>query len=377
MTRLPVKYTDDDSAVGLAKLLEDPAAAGRWRFKSSGWRRKLYRILERFSVMGAGGVAAGSMAWGTVTTFGTAGTGTAIASLKGAALTSAGLAALGFGTVAVGVVVLAALASAGSAFAIVAYRKWRREPVNIGDRIAMVIPGGIELCELAVEQLGKLPEPSSEAYQKLRDGMAWLADAGGIGIRQSLLAEIATEGGGWQCPYTGLETSDPSTIDIDHMVSWRELVNAYPEIMELPEEMRDAIYNDKTNLEAVSESWNAEKGATPWREWAETITEKGGSDELRARYEARCEEFMRKVELIINGDVDLYARAARWMAVLGLADIAGWSRLNPHSPVSVPGKEGSPGVVKLRAKRTRMAARKTWLILTVVVVVGGGLTILA
>jgi len=33
---------------------------------------------------------------------------------------------------------------------------------------------------------------------------------------------------------------------------------------------------------------------------------------------------MQKVEVIINGDVDIYTKAARWMAVLGLADVAGW-----------------------------------------------------
>ena len=347
MTKLPIKYTDDDIAVvELVKLWEDredPTPASYWqRYKSSGWIKKLCQIFERISVMGVGAVGATSVTWGIVTTFGTAGTGTAIASLKGAALTSAGLAALGGGTVAVGVVVLAALATAGSAFAIVAYRKWRREPVNIGDKLAMAIPGGIELCELAVDQLGKLPEPSAEAYQKLRDGMVWLADANGIGIRQSLLQEIATEAGTWQCPYTGVETSDSSAIDIDHRVSWRELVNTYPEIMELPKEMQDAIYNDKTNLEAVSESWNARKGDTPWQEWAETISGKSGSDELRARYEARCKEFMQKVEMIINGDLDLYAKAARWMAVLGLADIVGWNKdkLNPHASTSSNSHQG-------------------------------------
>jgi len=287
MAKLPVKYTDDDIAVELAKLFNTPTstfgAANRWRrFKSSGLKKKLYRIFERVSVMGVGAAGTTSAVWGIVTTFGTAGTGTVIASLKGAALTSAGLAALGGGTVAVGVVVLAALATAGSAFAIVAYRKWRGQDLNVGDKIAMVIPGGIELFELVVDQLSKLPEPSAEAYQKLRDGMAWVAEVGGIGIRQSLLKEIVTEAGTWQCPYTGLETSDPSTIDIDHRVSWRELVNTYPEIMDLPKEVQNAIYNDKTNLEAVSESWNAEKGSTSWREWAETITEKGGSDALRA-----------------------------------------------------------------------------------------------
>ncbi len=199
-----------------------------------------------------------------------------------------------------------------------------------GDKIAIVIPGGIELFELIVDQLDKLPEPSAEAYQKLRNMMTWIADAGGIGTRQSLLKEIATEAGTWQCPYTGLETADSSTIDIDHRVSWRELVNTYPEIMELPKEMQDAIYNDKSNLEAVSESWNARKGDTPWQEWAETITKNGGSDKLRASYEAHCKEFMQKLEVIINGDVDLFAKAARWIAVLGLADIVGWNRLNPH-----------------------------------------------
>lgn len=114
-------------------------------------------------------------------------------------------------------------------------------------------------------------------------------------------------------------------------MSWRELVNTYPEIMDLPKEVQNAIYNDKTNLEAVSESWNAEKGSTSWREWAETITEKGGSDALRAHYEERCQEFMQKVEVIINGDVDIYAKAARWMAVLGLADVAGWNKLNSRT----------------------------------------------
>ncbi len=328
--------TDDEIVSELDKLLEDHATiardTGRWQpFESSGWRRRLSRILERVSVMGAGGVGMPSIAWWFVTTFGTASTGTAIASLKGAALTSAGLAALGGGTVAVGVLVLAALATAGGAGAIVAYRRWRGQDLNIGDKLAMVIPGGIELCELVVDQLDKLPEPSAEAYRKLRDGMAWVAEVGGIGIRQSLLKEIATEAGTWQCPYTGLETADSSTIDIDHRVSWRELVNTYPAIMDLPREMQDAIYNDRTNLEAVSERWNAEKGATPWREWAETITEKGGSDALRAHYEEQCQAFMQKVETIINGEVDLYAKAARWMAVLGLADIAGWSRLNPRT----------------------------------------------
>ena len=271
---------------------------------------------------------------GAVTTFGTASTGTAIASLKGAALTSAGLAALGGGTVAVGVVVLAALASAGSAFAIVAYRRSRQQLINIGDKVAMVIPGGIELCELVVDQLSKLPEPSVEAYQKLRDGLIWFVGENGIGIRQSLLQEIVTETGTWRCPYTGVEMSDSSAIDIDHRVSWRELVNTYPEIMALPKEMQDAIYNDKANLEAISESWNAQKGDTPWQQWATIISEEGESDKLRTQYEARCKEFMQKVERIINGDVNLYASAARWMVVLGIADIAGWNKLEPPASAS-------------------------------------------
>jgi len=39
---------------------------------------------------------------------------------------------------------------------------------------------------------------------------------------------------------------------------------------------------------------------------------------------------MWKVEVIINGAIDLHAKATRWMAVLGFANFAGRNKLIPR-----------------------------------------------
>ena len=228
------------------------------------------KIVQRIAIMGGGAAAATGTAIWLVTTFGTASTGTAIAVLHGAALNAALLAALGGGSMAVGGIVITALGMGGAAGAIVLYRRWRGEPINVGDKIAMLLPGGLELLELVGEKLAQ-SAPDSERYHTLREALYWISDKAGLGTREALLAGAAVEDG-WVCPYTGTVIEDASRVDIDHMVSWREVMDTFPQIADMPQEVQNAIYNDTANLEPVAEGWNAAKGDTP-----------GGSGQKRSR----------------------------------------------------------------------------------------------
>lgn len=71
--------------------------------------------------------------------------------------------------------------------------------------------------------------------------------------------------GYWVCPYTGKQFTDPTRLDVDHIVplKWAWLHGAYA----WDEEQRKQFANDQANLIAVDAGANRSKGAKGPTEW--------------------------------------------------------------------------------------------------------------
>ena len=71
--------------------------------------------------------------------------------------------------------------------------------------------------------------------------------------------------GKWICPYTGKVFTDPSLLDIDHIVPLKEVYESGGSYW--PEEQKKKYFNDQFGLIPVDRSANRSKGSRQPHEW--------------------------------------------------------------------------------------------------------------
>ena len=177
--------------------------------------------------------------------------------------------------------------------------------IDLGEAVTILLSGS-DSSELASEAvLQDSAEVASEIssgvtldYNAFRDEMYWTdVVATGQNTREWLLEKsslIPVEkdsfgkvlSGQWIDPHTDFTSSDPADFDIDHRMPFREVMESYPEIYDLPREEQLTIYSDLDNLQVIHDDHNIDKGAQSGEVHASKITNKEFREQFLADYQA-------------------------------------------------------------------------------------------
>lgn len=162
------------------------------------------------------------------------------------------------------------------------------------------VGGAIDTIELVSSALGVVASASSENYSEIRDSMIW-SEVGNTGLdtRNFLLAEQSlvpvtwdatgreVVAGKWE-DINGFASTDPEDFDIDHRVSFHQVVMDHPNFAELSQDEQLAIYNDRENLQILHDAENMKKSNASPMEYAQRIRD----PEARAQFLADAKDYI-------------------------------------------------------------------------------------
>ncbi|MBL6783901.1 MAG: hypothetical protein ISQ24_02490 [PS1 clade bacterium] len=132
------------------------------------------------------------------------------------------------------------------------------------------------------------------SYSELRDAMVW-TEVGNTGLdtrdymlaEQSLVPVVWNEAGTevvsgkWE-DINGFVSTDPEDFDIDHRVSFSEIVRQNPSFYDLSLAEQLEIYNDRENLQILHDVENREKSDMAAADYAQRILNPEGRAEFIA-----------------------------------------------------------------------------------------------
>jgi len=137
---------------------------------------------------------------------------------------------------------------------------------------------GLMACAVAPDPVSTCPTPELPEYNRTDWGRWADADGDCQDTRQEILIrdseipvaftdekECRVEAGRWKDPYSGKIISDPSQIDVDHVIALRDAHESGG--WEWDTVQKKQFANDLSNLKATSQSTNRSKGAKGPDEW--------------------------------------------------------------------------------------------------------------
>lgn len=130
----------------------------------------------------------------------------------------------------------------------------------------------------------------AEVYAELREAMFW-TEVGNTGLdtRQYMLAEqslvpvVWNEAGSevvsgkWE-DINGYVSTDPEDFDIDHRVSFSQIVKEHPDFYALSKDEKLAVYNDLSNLQILHDDENISKSNATPIDYAKSIADSEARD---------------------------------------------------------------------------------------------------
>ena len=138
-----------------------------------------------------------------------------------------------------------------------------QELQNFSNRLWLLLVGSMIAAALLIFTVAAAVEPyNRDRFKHWSD-----LDGDGLDTREELIVDqsLGREGKFWVCPYTGMVFTDPSEMDVDHVVSLNTAW--YCGASEWTDARREQFANDPENLLLVWGPVNRSKGDKTPEQW--------------------------------------------------------------------------------------------------------------